>query len=56
MSKKYPPGVLSRSTPKLAHSAVSLHMEEGVRDQHVASLATSLDIQHELDEGNMNLF
>ena len=22
MSKKYPPGVLSRSTPKLAHSAV----------------------------------
>ena len=23
MSKKYPPGVLSRSTPKLAHSAVS---------------------------------
>ena len=23
MSKKYPPGVLSRSTPKLAHSAVA---------------------------------
>ena len=24
MSKKYPPGVLSRSTPKLAHSALCI--------------------------------
>ena len=30
-------------------------MEEGVRDHHVASLATSLGLQHELDEGDINI-
>ena len=46
MSKKYPPGVLSRSTPKLAHSALGSPLENG-------PIVKSQDFNHKILMGQI---